>query len=98
MPLAIIIAWVFRRTMVTAIDWSTKSFLEARSNAQEARMNRAELVQALKQLDQAYYRLQRANAALELAWKAADAAERSRSEFQHQPRTAHTPESDRRFQ
>jgi signal transduction histidine kinase/CheY-like chemotaxis protein len=75
------VAWALGRILVTAIESSAASHAEAWRHAQEARANRAELVQALKQLDLAYYRLQRANAALELAWKAADAAERSKTEF-----------------
>jgi signal transduction histidine kinase/CheY-like chemotaxis protein len=74
-------AWALGRQLVIAVEWSYKSYAEAVRNAHEARTNRGELAQALKQLDYAYYRLQRANAALELAWKAAEAAERSRSEF-----------------
>lgn len=75
------VAWALGRILVTAIESSSASYAEAWRHAQEARTNRAELVQALKQLDYAYYQIQRANAALELAWKAADAAERSKSEF-----------------
>jgi signal transduction histidine kinase/CheY-like chemotaxis protein len=75
------VAWALGRQLVTAVDWSYKSYAEAARNAHEARVNRGELAQALKQLDYAYYRLQRANAALELAWKAAETAERSRAEF-----------------
>lgn len=79
--LSVIVAWALGRMMVTAVAWSTQSYTEAVRNADEARRNRAELVQALKQLDQAYYRLQRANTMLELAWKAADDAERAKAEF-----------------
>lgn len=78
---AVAAALALGRTLATTVEWSYKSYAEAVANAQEARVNRAELVQALKQLDYAYYRLQRANTALELAWQAADRAERSKSEF-----------------
>lgn len=77
----VVVAWTLARNMATAVDWSARSYAEAWRKTQEARANRAELVKALKQLDHAYYALQRANAALELAWKAADDAERARSEF-----------------
>jgi signal transduction histidine kinase/CheY-like chemotaxis protein len=79
--LTVAAAWTLARNLVVAVEWSTTSYAEAARHAQEARVNRGELVQALKQLDLAYYRIQRANAALELAWKAADAAERAKSEF-----------------
>lgn len=79
--LAMISAWALGRNLVVALGWSLDSYAQALRNAQEAQSHRAQLVQALKQLDNAYYRLERANAALELAWKAAEAAERSKSEF-----------------
>jgi signal transduction histidine kinase/CheY-like chemotaxis protein len=79
--LAIVVAWALGRTMAQAVQWSATSAADAWARTQEARQNRAELVQALRQLDHAYTSLRRANAALELAWKAADAAERSKSEF-----------------
>jgi signal transduction histidine kinase/CheY-like chemotaxis protein len=79
--LTVAVAWALGRTLVTTAEAASASHAEAWRHAQEARANRAELVQALKQLDQAYYRLQRANAALELAWKAADDAERAKTEF-----------------
>ncbi|MCC6627295.1 MAG: hybrid sensor histidine kinase/response regulator [Chloroflexi bacterium] len=75
------VAWALGRVLTTATEALTASHAEAWRHAQEARANRAELVQALKQLDYAYYRIQRANASLELAWKAAEAAERGKSEF-----------------
>ena len=74
-------AWALGRNMVIAVEWSLSSFARAVANAEEARANRAELAAALRQLDLANYRLQRANNALELAWAAAEAAERARSEF-----------------
>jgi signal transduction histidine kinase/CheY-like chemotaxis protein len=79
--LTVIAAWALARNMAVAVDWSDKSHAEAWRKTEEARANRAELVQALKQLDHAYSSLRRANAALELAWKAADDAERAKSEF-----------------
>ncbi|MCC6626871.1 MAG: response regulator [Chloroflexi bacterium] len=77
----LVAAWALARNLYQAITWSVASHAEAWLKTQEARQNRAELVGALKQLDQAYYRLQRANAALELAWKAAEEAERAKAEF-----------------
>jgi signal transduction histidine kinase/CheY-like chemotaxis protein len=74
-------AWALGRNMVIAVEWSLASYEQAASNAEAARRHRAELVRALRQLDVAYYRLERANAALELAWKAAERAERARAEF-----------------
>lgn len=75
------VAWVLGRNMVIAVEWSLNSYSRAAKSAHEARRHRAELVKALKQLDTAYYQLERANAALVLAWKAAEVAERSKSEF-----------------
>lgn len=79
--LTVTAAGLLEREMITAVDWWSKSHASAIQNAAKARENRAELARALNQLDRAYYQLQRANAALELAWKAADTAERSKSEF-----------------
>jgi signal transduction histidine kinase/CheY-like chemotaxis protein len=79
--LTVAVAWALGQMLVTAATWSARGHAEAMRHAREARANRAELVQALKQLDHAYYRLGRANAALELAWKAAEEAERSKTEF-----------------
>jgi len=67
--------------MVIAVDWALRAYDQALRNAQDARDHRAKLVRALKQLDEAHYRLERANAALQLAWRAAEAAEQSRAEF-----------------
>ncbi len=77
----VVIAWALGLSMVRAVEWSLESYAQARRHAQAARQHRAELARALKQLDTAYYRLQQANAALELAWKTAEAAERAKSEF-----------------
>ncbi|MBM4418141.1 MAG: hypothetical protein FJ033_07495 [Chloroflexi bacterium] len=74
-------AWLLGRSLVVVVEWSLRSLEEARRSAEAAKEHRAELVRALKQLDTAYYRLERANAALELAWKAAESAERAKSEF-----------------
>lgn len=79
--LTVVAGWVLGRIMLTAVGWSLHSYERALQNAQAAQGHRAQLVQALKQLDTAYYRLERANASLELAWKAAETAERSRAEF-----------------
>lgn len=79
--LVVATAWALDRNLLTAIEWSLHSFEQALRSAQDAQNHRAQLVQALKQLDSAYYRLERANAALEVAWKAAESAERSKSEF-----------------
>ncbi|MGH2457859.1 MAG: ATP-binding response regulator [Chloroflexota bacterium] len=79
--LTVAIAWGLSRSMIVAVEWSLNSYALAARSMQDARDQRAELVQTLKQLDGAYYQLERANAALVLAWKAAEAAERSKSEF-----------------
>lgn len=79
--LAVLAAWAFGRNVVTTVDWALDAYEKARQSAESAQHHRAELVHALNQLDSAYYRLERANAALELAWKAAESAERSKSEF-----------------
>lgn len=77
----VVAAWTLGRSLVVAVEWSLHSYVQAMNNAETAQAQRAQLVQALKQLDIAYYRLQQSNAALEMAWKAAEAAERSRTEF-----------------
>jgi len=79
--IAVIVAWALGRDLVIAVKWALDSYARALKSAEEARGHRAELYRALKQLDNAYYRLERANAALELAWRAAEVAERSKSEF-----------------
>ena len=79
--LVVAASWALGRNMVIAVEWSTASSARAVRNAEEARASRAELAGALKQLDFANYRLQRANSALELAWAAAEAAERAKSEL-----------------
>jgi signal transduction histidine kinase/CheY-like chemotaxis protein len=79
--MTVIVAWALERNMATAVRWSLTSYDQALQKSREAQTHRAQLVQALRQLDIAYYRLQHANTALEVAWKAADSAERSKSEF-----------------
>ncbi|HEX5414135.1 MAG TPA: ATP-binding protein, partial [Chloroflexota bacterium] len=79
--LAVLAAWALSRNVSIAVKWSLSAYDRATQKADEAQRHRAELVQTLRQLDNAYYRLERANAALELAWKAAESAERSKSEF-----------------
>jgi len=81
MLLAVLAAWTLSRNVHIAVEWSLNAYAQASQKAGEAQRHRAELVQALRQLDNAYYRLERANAALELAWKAAESAERTKSEF-----------------
>jgi signal transduction histidine kinase/CheY-like chemotaxis protein len=70
-----------RRTISIAVEWSEQSLARASRNAEEAQRHRGRLVRAVQQLDDAQYRLRQANAALEVAWKTADTAERSKSEF-----------------
>lgn len=79
--LTLVAAWALGRNLVTAVEWSLQSYGQAKQQTRTAREHRAELVKALKQLDHAYYRLERTSAALELAWKAADSAERAKAEF-----------------
>lgn len=79
--LAVAVSWMLGHNLVTSVEWTLSSYTRAVKNTRLAQQHRAELAQALKQLDNAYYRLERMNAALELAWKAAEAAERSRAEF-----------------
>ncbi len=81
MLITLVAAWTLGRNMVIAVGWALHSYRTASQNAESARGHRAELARALKERDTAYYRLQRASAALELAWKAADAAERAKTEF-----------------
>lgn len=79
--LACLATWAVARSLVTAVQWSLHSYDQARRNMEDAREHRARLVQALRQLDVAYYQLERANAALELAWRASDEAERAKSDL-----------------
>ncbi|MBI2939589.1 MAG: hybrid sensor histidine kinase/response regulator [Chloroflexi bacterium] len=69
------------RHLFLALNWYVDGYAEAERRSREAQEHRAQLVQALRQLDNAYYRLERANAALQVAWKAADEAERSKMEL-----------------
>lgn len=79
--LAIIGVWVLTYHIVLTLNWYTESYTRAARHTREAQEHRAQLVQAWRQLDEAYHRLESANSALQLAWKAADAAERSKLEF-----------------
>jgi signal transduction histidine kinase/CheY-like chemotaxis protein len=79
--LAGVLGWASERTLLTVTQWSLYSFAEAQKNMEEARQQRAQLARVLKDLDQAYYRLQRANTALVAARKAAEEAERFKTEF-----------------
>jgi signal transduction histidine kinase/DNA-binding response OmpR family regulator len=76
-----LLGWALEDTLLTVTNWSLASYAHAHENMSDARQRRGQLARALKDLDQAYYRLGRANAALLAAWKAADDAERFRSEF-----------------
>ena len=79
--IASLVGWASSRALHTVAQWSLYGLDQARKNMAEAREQRAKYVKVVKDLDQAYYRLQRANAALLVAWRAADEAERSRAEF-----------------
>ena len=79
--LTLLAAWALSRGMRLALGWSLRHYRSALAHAEAARSHRAELAAALKQLDLANYRLKRANAALDLAWRAAEAAERAKTEF-----------------
>ncbi|HEX5416039.1 MAG TPA: ATP-binding protein, partial [Chloroflexota bacterium] len=79
--IAVIGVWSLSFHLFQALNWYVASYSEAERQTRDAREHRAQLVQALKQLDNAYYRIERANAALQLAWKSADEAERSKTEL-----------------
>ncbi len=70
--------WALTHHLFRALKWYEDSYATAEHKTREAREHRAQLVDAWRQLDTAYYRLERANAALEIAWKAAGEAERSK--------------------
>jgi len=72
---------VLRRHLVLTLNWYADSYRQAEAQKRDVQEHRAHLVQTLKQLDSAYYRLERANAALEIAWKAADEAERTKTQM-----------------
>ena len=76
-----LVGWFASDALFTAIHWSLYSFNQARESMEEARNRRGQLAQVLKDLDQAYYRLERANTALVAAWKAAEEAERFKTEL-----------------
>lgn len=78
---AVVGVWALKHRLLLVLCWYMQSYEEAERRAREAREHRAQLVQTTRQLDIACYRLERANAALQLAWRAADQAERSRMEF-----------------
>ncbi len=76
-----LVGWFASDALFTVIHWSLFSFNQARESMEEARTRRGQLAQVLKDLDQAYYRLERANTALVAAWKAAEEAERFKTEL-----------------
>lgn len=79
--IAVIGVWSLSFRLFQALNWYAEGYTEAERQTRDAQEHRAQLLQALKQLDNAYYRIERANAALQLAWKAADEAERSKTEL-----------------
>ncbi|MHB1415496.1 MAG: ATP-binding response regulator [Chloroflexota bacterium] len=79
--LAVVAVWSLTRHLLITLDWYASSYVESEQRMKEAREHRAEAVQARKQLDIALQRLERANAALQVAWKTANEAERARMEF-----------------
>jgi signal transduction histidine kinase/CheY-like chemotaxis protein len=79
--LSVIGVWALMHRLFQALNWYVASYAEAESHLQEAREHRAQQVQAFKQLDAAYYRIERISAALQIAWKAAEEAERSKMEL-----------------
>jgi signal transduction histidine kinase/CheY-like chemotaxis protein len=78
---AIVAASALGRDTLIATQWWLSSYEQALRKTREAQDQRAQVVKAMSQLSTAYHRLQQANAALEVAWRAADVAERSRTEF-----------------
>jgi len=68
-------------TFSTIAHWSLIGFEQANMHMRKAQEHRAELAQTVRALDQAYYRLERSNVALVAARKAAEEAERFKSEF-----------------
>ena len=79
---AVVLAtWAVTYSLLVAVKWSLDGYGQARASVREAQDHRARLVQALRQLDIAYYRLERANAALDMARKRAEEAERSKTEL-----------------
>ncbi len=76
-----LVGWIFSYTLSAVAQWSLVGFEQANTHMREAQTHRAELAQTVKMLDHAYYRLERANTALVAARKAAEEAERFKSEF-----------------
>lgn len=79
--LAVFGVWMLTRHLFIALTWYAESYVRAERRTREAEEHRAQLIQAWRQLDIANYRLQRTNAALQLAWRAAYEAERSKTEL-----------------
>jgi signal transduction histidine kinase len=75
------LGWSATRSLFTVIHWTLFGLRRAEENLEETRQHRAQLYQIKKDLEQAYYRLGRTNAALVGAWKAAEDAERLKTEF-----------------
>jgi signal transduction histidine kinase/CheY-like chemotaxis protein len=75
------LGWATTYSSALVTHWALTSFAQARRDTEAVRLHRAQLAQIHKSLDQAYYRLERANAALVAAYKAADEAERFKTEF-----------------
>jgi signal transduction histidine kinase/CheY-like chemotaxis protein len=75
---AVVGVWSLTDRLLILLHWYAVSYAQAEERARESRDHRAQLLQAWKQLDMAYYRLEHLNAALRLAWKAAEAAERAK--------------------
>jgi len=79
--LAVVGVWALMHHLFLALNWYANSYAEADRRTREAEDHRGQLAQAWQQLDLAYQRLERLNDALELAWRAADEAERSKMEL-----------------
>jgi signal transduction histidine kinase/CheY-like chemotaxis protein len=79
--LTVVLAQALGRNTVVAVEWALHSYHREVASARLARSQRGRLARTLAQLDRAYEQLQHANAELVMAWKTAQAAERSKTEF-----------------
>jgi signal transduction histidine kinase len=76
-----LLGWALSSPLVTVMDWYAYAFEKSQANLEQVRQQRTQLNQALNQLDQANQQLQRTNASLVAARRAAEAAERFKTEF-----------------
>lgn len=76
-----LLAWLWTRTLHTALGWAWENSLRAQERRIAAERHRADLMAANRSLSEAQYRIERLNAALTVAWARAEEARRLKAEF-----------------